>query len=220
MNIFIDIETIPCQLPAIKEQIAAEIKHPSTMSKPETIAKWEADSKTQAIEDAWRRTTLDGGYGQIVCASIAINDDDPLVFYRDQWQGSELTILCELFDAIRNLDGAFANHKFIGHYHTGFDLRFIFQRAVINGIRPPENIPFGANAWDNRVFDTMHEWAGRNERISLDKLCRILGIEGKCELDGSKVWDYVKDGKIKDVAEYCKMDVIRTREVYKRMTFA
>jgi len=54
----------------------------------------------------------------------------------------------------------------------------------------------------------------------LYKLCRALGVESpKGEIDGSRVWEYVKAGRLYDVAEYCKKDVEATRQVYKRMTF-
>jgi len=39
------------------------------------------------------------------------------------------------------------------------------------------------------------------------------------DIDGSKVWQYVQDGKIREVAEYCAKDVERTRQIYKRMNF-
>ena len=77
-----------------------------------------------------------------------------------------------------------------------------------------------AKAWDNRVFDTMTQFAGFGNRISLDKLCLALGIKSpKGEIDGSMVGQYVADGRIDEVSEYCKRDVVATREVYQRMTF-
>jgi len=218
MKIYIDIETIPCQLLGIKAQIASEIKPPANISKAETIAKWEEESKPDAVELAWRKTSFDGGYGQIVCASIAINDDAPIVFYDTQWLGAEALILVNLFEALAKPMRTL-NPTFIGHYHADFDMRFIYHRAVINGIKPPPNMPFNVRPWDSKVFDTMYQWAGHGNRISLDNLCRILGIEGKGGLDGSKVWDYVQTGRIDKVAMYCMADVHRVREVYKRMTF-
>ena len=56
-------------------------------------------------------------------------------------------------------------------------------------------------------------------RISLDKLCKALGLPGKGEIDGSKVWDYVRDGRIAEVADYCADDVRKVWAVYQRMTF-
>ena len=66
----------------------------------------------------------------------------------------------------------------------------------------------------------MTEFAGYNNRISMNDLCLALGIDGKGDdIDGSKVWDFVQQGKIAEVAEYNKADVVRTRAIYNRMTF-
>ena len=54
----------------------------------------------------------------------------------------------------------------------------------------------------------------------MDRLCKILGIPGKGDMDGSRVWPMVQSGKIAAVADYCRGDVDRTRAIHKRMTFA
>ena len=54
---------------------------------------------------------------------------------------------------------------------------------------------------------------------SLNKLCQVLNIEQKGDIDGSKVWQAVQDGRIDEVAEYCSKDVERVRAIYKRMNF-
>ena len=58
----------------------------------------------------------------------------------------------------------------------------------------------------------------REKRVSMDKLCKALGIPGKDGFDGSMVaatWP-VDPQKVID---YCKQDVERTRQMYKRLTF-
>jgi predicted PolB exonuclease-like 3'-5' exonuclease len=66
----------------------------------------------------------------------------------------------------------------------------------------------------------MQAWAGFGNYISLDNLCYGLGIESpKDGIDGSQVWQYVKDGRENEVYDYCKRDVAAVREVYKRLTF-
>jgi predicted PolB exonuclease-like 3'-5' exonuclease len=66
----------------------------------------------------------------------------------------------------------------------------------------------------------MTQFAGHGNRISLDKLCLALSIPSpKGDMDGSMVNQAVKDGRLLEVVEYCKRDVIATREVYRRMTF-
>ena len=50
--LYLDAETLPSHDPAIREQIAGEIKPPGSMKKAETIAAWEAEEKPAAIEKA------------------------------------------------------------------------------------------------------------------------------------------------------------------------
>ena len=59
------------------------------------------------------------------------------------------------------------------------------------------------------------------DRISMDRLCKILGIPGKGDgPTGADVWPMVQAGRIDEVGEYCRQDVSRTREIHKRLTFA
>jgi predicted PolB exonuclease-like 3'-5' exonuclease len=81
-------------------------------------------------------------------------------------------------------------------------------------------IPFNAKSWSESIADTMTMFAGFGNRISLVKLCRVLGIDSpKDGIDGSKVYDYLLDGKVNEVAEYCKRDIEATREAYRRLSF-
>lgn len=102
-----------------------------------------------------------------------------------------------------------------------FDIRFLLQRYIVNQIPVPFIIRYAANAkpWESeRVYDTMVQWAGVGNRISLDKLCLALNIESpKGDLDGSKVYDYYLQDRLEEIAEYCKRDIEATRQVFKRM---
>lgn len=68
----------------------------------------------------------------------------------------------------------------------------------------------------------MHEWSnwGGRDKSSLEHLAIALDIPTpKDGIDGSEVYDYYKNGKIKEICDYCMRDVEATRLVYKRMTF-
>ena len=221
MYLTIDIETIPTDRAAVRDYIAATITPPGTMKKAETIAAWVKDDKPAAIEEAVNRTSLDGAFGRVFCIGWAVDDDAPTSLYGM----NEATIL-DAFAAV--LHDMPVSERFsttvIGHNVAAFDLRFLVQRYIVNGIRPPFVIAKAAEAkpWEKGVvFDTMVQWAGTGNRVSLDKLCLALGIESpKGELDGSKVWQWVQDGKHEEVAAYCERDVAAAREVHRRMTFA
>lgn len=222
--IYFDTETIGCDDPAVIADIASTITPPKNYSKPETIAKWEAEEKPDLIKEAMLRTSFDGAVGQIVCIGWAINDG-PV----ESVCGKIEQDLLEAFFAAMKDAGRLHYHggvtkqpmTFVGHNITGFDLRFLWQRAVIDSIKPPSCIPFNVKPWDNAIADTMLMWnPERDRRTSLDKLCKALGIASpKGELDGSKVWEAVKAGRISEVAEYCRKDVEAIRACYRRMAF-
>lgn len=66
-------------------------------------------------------------------------------------------------------------------------------------------------------------WNGRSygdkSKKSLDFICKSLGLPGKTNLSGDKVWDYVKEDRYQEITEYCIEDVLNTLELYKRLNF-
>lgn len=225
-TIYLDFETCPAQNPAVREEIAATIEPPGNISKAETIAAWHAEKKPSVIEEAWRKTSFDGTCGHICVAGIAFDDEPPTPLYFDAWHEREAALLSSLFELINTRIEQRPNVRptFVGHNIIDFDFRFLFQRAVMLGIRPSRYIPFSAKPWDDNVFDTMVRWSGTKDRVKLDKLAKAMGLQLKGseigeDIDGSKVWDFVKAGRIADVAKYCAGDIERTRGIHKRMTF-
>jgi len=223
-NVFIDIETIPEQPEAeAKTRIAETIKAPATMSKPETIAQWHAGEgkyagvKEAAIEKAYRDTSFDGSKGQICSIAWAVKDGGIQSIYQD---GSltEADVLRGFFQELKSeLDGT--EPYFIGHYLAGFDLKFIFHRCVVLGVKPEFSLPF-AGRHKSDFYCTMQAWAGFKESISQDNLCKALGIEGKPQgIDGSNVWDHFKDCDIQAISDYNMDDVDKVRQIYKRLNF-
>lgn len=217
-QIFLDIETVPCDDPEVINEIAATITPPGNYKKPETIAAWEQGEKKRAVEEAVARTSFDGGYGRIICIGYAF-DDDEVDIATDFSCGDEQGLLAYLFALLNG----YANLTFVGH-NISWDLRMLYQRAVVHGIAPPRVLlkAMRARPWDGEVIDTMRLWdSDPSKKISLDKLCKVLGIKSpKGEMDGSKVAQAYKEGRISEIAEYCKRDLEATRECFKRLTFS
>jgi len=229
MDLILDIETIPAQrievLDMFVEDAEADklaVKAPSNYKDPEKIAEYIAAKCVEidlAVSEKYRKTALDGTFGQICVIGYTYGDKDPVTIYKqDKWE-DEAYVLHEFFSDLALLFNPSDRFKFIGHNIVGFDLRFINQRAVVCGIKPPAWFPVNPRPGSEFVFDTMTEWAGWGNRISLDRLGRALGLGGKGEFNGSMVWDAVCNGEIKRVAEYCAEDVSLTRDIYKRMNF-
>jgi len=220
-TITIDIETIGAQRQDIRDYIAANVTPPGTIKLPASIEKWHKESKPEAIEDAIAKTSFDGAFGQVVVIgchiegmlqpeSLATLDEPELL----------KSFNCALEQVPRN---EWFTTCIVGHNVASFDLRFLMQRYIINGIKPHVILSRASQAkpWElEKIFDTMIQFAGVGKTISLDKLCFALGVESpKSGMDGSMVGASVAEGRLNEVAEYCKRDVAATLEVFKRMTF-
>lgn len=219
VNIYFDIETIPTQSEHLKNHIQTNLTPPANYKKQETIDAWIEENR----DLAYRKTALNGGFGQIVCIGYAINDNDVKTIYFDDWATSEREILKTFFNELIECyrPSVDITPNFIGHNIENFDLRFIYQRAIVLGIKPPSFLPLNSKSYNNMyIFDTMTEWAGKRNYVSLNEVCLSLGIPPKGdEIDGSKVWDFVQAGELKRVAEYCADDVEKVRAIHKRMAF-
>ena len=216
-TLFFDIETIPSQLPGIREEFAAAVVAPGQFKKPDSIAEWLAANRDAEAEKAWLNTSFDGGIGQVCVIGFAV-DDEPAHAYAvtDLSNDAERKVIQDFFCALTDAGPA----QFVGHNVIGFDLPFMWKRAMVLGIKPPWTFPRNPKPWSEAVVDTMLLWdATQRAGCSMDRICRLMGIPGKGDMDGSKVWPYVQAGRIADVAEYCKQDVQRTRAMHKRMTF-
>ena len=208
-SIVLDIESIPTCEKSVIDEIAAGILPPGNISKAETIAAWHAEKKPLLIDEAVRRTSFDGTYGRIIVFGMAVDDADPEVF-------------CSAFepDLLKQISAinVAPSPNIIGH-NVSWDIRFLWQRFAVNDIPAPQwlRAAITAKPWD--LSDTMLMWnPDREKRISLDKLCRILGIpSSKGKMDGSMVYEYFLAGKLEEIAAYCAGDVAATREVYRRL---
>jgi len=225
MKLFIDIETIPTQNQLIIEDIKSSITAPGNYSKPESIQKWLDENLEIEFDKKYRQTALDGLHGEIFSIAWALEDEIPQVLFRLKGE-SEKELLEAFFQDLLvkkdNFGQRIAITQWVGHYITGFDLRFIWQRCVINKVKPSLDIPFDAKPWDDKVFDTKIAWSGSSQysgKSSLNAICEGFGYTGKGDINGSNVYDYWLKGDYKLIAEYNKDDVIKTRMIYNRMNF-
>jgi predicted PolB exonuclease-like 3'-5' exonuclease len=52
---------------------------------------------------------------------------------------------------------------------------------------------------------------------TLHELCRVMGLPGKPDgISGADVERYYRDGRIREIAEYCESDVVNTYRVWIR----
>lgn len=200
MNLFFDIETIPAE--EEKHKILQEIHAKKLASGKKVSAKF---------EEYLAATSFDGAFGRIVCIGYA-QDDKPAETFCD----TEKKMLEDFWEIAKDA------RLFIGFNNMDFDLRFIYQRSVINNIKPSQNLNF-ARYRSDPIFDIMWEWRkwAKDPSISLDDLAKALGIESSKggDIEGRNVWNAYQKGKLRQICDYCKKDVEVTRAIYNKMTF-
>jgi hypothetical protein len=135
----------------------------------------------------------------------------------DGFEQGERRALFDFMELMQDFDSE--SDEVVGHNIIGFDLPFIFQRCLVQGmqVRPFVNL---SDHNVRGVFDTMHRWwLGARRTVSLDDLAWALGIESSktSEVEGSKVFDLYQAGKLDLIREYNLNDVRVTRKVYERM---
>ena len=204
--LYLDIETIPCQDPDKAAELVANACPPANMKKPETIQKW----RDEGAGDIIAKTSFNGGLGHICCIGVG------------EWTGRIAKI-----DEERPLLMAFTNiierdynetiPTIVGHNINNFDIRFIWQRAIVLGVKLPNWFPRDPKPWGNEIFDTMTAWAGSRGYVSLDDLASYLGLEGKQGVDGSMVAGMWAEGKHQEIADYCMADVQLTKAIHEKM---
>jgi 3'-5' exonuclease len=211
--VYFDCESIPNQDPDYLAHVLKTIKPPARLKKAESIEKWMDTERNQAAWDIVAKTSFDGGLGHVCTISWALNGGDIYTRHARTLEDERL-VLHDFFD---DLD-PYHSMTLVGHNVLGFDIKFLTKRALLLKIKLPKPHiwPRDPKAWDKSVFDTMTAWAGQRDFIKQNELCRILGIEGKGDFDGSMVAEAWARGEHEKIAEYCPDDVRQVREIHKR----
>ena len=198
-KLFLDIETLPADKD--KHELLREIHRKKT----------EDGKKISDFADFVAQTTFDGAFGRIACISYAVNDEPT-----HSLSGNEVDILKEFWNIAKNID------LFVGFNIMDFDLRFIYQRSIVLGVKPTKELIF-ARYRNNPIYDVMREWGKWNMQvfITLDVLAKALGMPSSKggKVEGKNVAKAFEEGRIKEICEYCEKDVEVTRKIYYKMTF-
>jgi len=216
INIFVDIETIPNQSPEYRAKVREGIKPPAQFKKQDSIDAWMAENAESATDEIVAKTSFDPAYGHICCIGWAVGDD-PARYYDMENVTDEDGMLEAFFIEAEEAAGVHMV-RWIGHYISGFDLRFLLNRAIVLGVKLPSSmiLPRDIKPWSDQVFDTMTAWAGAKGTISQDNLAKALGLAGKGDFDGSMVAEAWAKGEHDKIAAYCRDDVETVRAIYRK----
>jgi len=210
--LFFDIETTPTKDKQVIERIASTIRPPAQYKKKESIDEWMATNYERALKEKIHETGLNGAYGSVAC----IGWSNKIGIDCIGMNMTEYKCIKYFYNAIEDYD------VFCGHNIAGFDLKFLKQRSMILGIKPPKNILKAMNAkpWDDCIRDIMLMWdSDKNKMYSLDLMCWLFGVKHDHDgFDGAMVAETWESDPQK-VIDYCISDVKAAREIYYKMMF-
>lgn len=228
--ITIDCETLPEQTAEHTDEEAVARTNLSDITGQRIMpATGDAATVTPSNLRDHHRSALNGDTGRLLC--IGFIDEGGgrqpvkgvLGWNRERgcFTDDEAEVLRDFWEMMRTFRPCV--DRVVGHNIYNFDLPFIYKRSVVCGVRPSIELNF-ARYRNQPIYDTMCEWEKWNLRytISLDRLARVLGIESPKtnECDGSRIAELFARGEHKTIRDYCLKDVITTRRIYRRMTFA
>ena len=103
---------------------------------------------------------------------------------------------------------------------SGFDLPVLRYRAMIHALpaiglaaRPYFHC-YSQDAID--LCDVLSSFSSK-AKVSLHELCRVMGLPGKPNgISGADVERYHREGRIREIADYCESDVLNTYRVWLR----
>jgi 3'-5' exonuclease len=106
---------------------------------------------------------------------------------------------------------------------ASFDLPVLRYRAMVNGVAAPG---LSLRPYFNRytedaidLCDVLSSFSP-HAKATLNELCRVMGLPGKPNgMSGGNVEKYYREGRLREIAEYCETDVVNTYRVWLRYEF-
>ncbi|MDT4896446.1 MAG: 3-5 exonuclease [Acidobacteriota bacterium] len=229
-TITIDCETLPAHTAEqTDEETVAHTNSSNLSPQPNAPATDDAATGTLSMARDGQRSSLNGDTGRLLCigfideASGRRSVKGVLGWNRERgcFTDDETEILRDFWELMRTFRPCV--DRIVGHNIYNFDLLFIYKRSVVCGVRPSIELNF-ARYRNQPIYDTMCEWEKWNlrDQISLDRLARVLSLESPKtnECHGSRIAELFARGEHKMIRDYCVKDVLTTRRIYRRMTFA
>jgi 3'-5' exonuclease len=160
-------------------------------------------------------------YHSIICIGALIAHQDA-----DGWvvdalgaphvgERSERELIAAFVDRIAEL-----NPQLVTFNGSSFDLPVLRYRAMVHKL-PAVGLsarPYFHRYTDDAIdlCDVLSSFAP-GAKATLHELCRVMGLPGKPNsIDGGEVEKYFREGRIREIAEYCESDVVNTYRLWLR----
>jgi hypothetical protein len=162
---------------------------------------------------------------RVVAISVVMTANDKLTVWSvGSADSTEKEIIQRFFEGIDRYTPVLVSWN-----GRGFDLPVLHYRALLHGVQAPRYWETGDDdqsfRWNNylnrfhqRHTDLMDVLSGYEFRstASLHEIATMLGLPGKLGMDGGRVWDEYRQGRIEAIRNYCETDVLNTYLIYLR----
>lgn len=215
MNAFIfDIETVP-DIQTGRQMLGLhDLPDQSVADAMMSLAK--ESNSTGFIKLQWQK---------IVAISIVFRYQDQLkIWSLGEMEADEKELITRFFAGIDKY-----RPTLVSWNGSGFDLPVLHYRALLHGVSSKTYWDIGefdnSSKYNNylgryhtRHIDLMDYLAAYNAKsfAKLDDIANLIGLPGKMGLDGSLVAQAYFNGQIKQIRDYCEIDVLNTYLVYLR----
>jgi predicted PolB exonuclease-like 3'-5' exonuclease len=160
-------------------------------------------------------------YHSIICIGALIAHKDT-----DHWvvdalgaphvgERSERDLIAAFVDRIATL-----NPQLVTFNGSSFDLPVLRYRAMVHKVPA---IGLSARPYFHRYTDDAIDLCdvlssvAPGAKSTLHELCRVMGLPGKPDdIDGADVAQFYRDGRIREIADYCESDVVNTYRAWLR----
>src|SRR5437588_12522487 len=160
-------------------------------------------------------------YHSIICIGALIAHQEDGVWAIDALgaphigERSEKALIASFVDRIAEL-----SPQLVTFNGSSFDLPVLRYRAMAHGIAAPG---LASRPYFNRytedaldLCDVLSSFSHQG-KATLHELCRVMGLPGKPDgMSGAEVEQYFRDGRIREIAEYCESDVVNTYRLWLR----
>ena len=157
---------------------------------------------------------LDPCTGRIICIGVYWVELDKTRAY---CQSDERELLANFWSDL----GQIRPHRFVTFNGKSFDFPYINIRSAIMGVPIPRDMQLDTRRFStDRHFDVREVLTNydRYRKGSLEFFCDIFGVPSpKNGIDGSKVGDFFRAGKVEEIAHYCLADCRATGALYERL---
>lgn len=185
------------------------------------VAELAAQRRRQATGSDFLPTHLH----RVVAISCALRERDGVRVWSLGAAGDgEAALVKRFFDGIDKY-----TPQLVSWNGSGFDLPVLHYRALMHGVVASRYWDLGEDdrefkfnnylaRYHTRHIDLMDLLASYQNRAfaPLDEIAQLNGLPGKLGMDGSKVWDAWREGKIGAIRDYCETDVANTYLLFLR----